>query len=225
MNVLIVEDDAGLARSLAQTVERLRGHARTAASLAAARTLMATSHVDLVLLDLSLPDGDGLGLLDEWRRARNPVPVIILSARGEVRQRVAGLERGADDYLAKPFALTELMARIQAVVRRSNADSTRLDVGTLTIDPLARAVSVGGAPLAVTPAEFGLLHLLALHAGMPVSRDLIARDVLQIRSRATPVDNVIEAAIYRLRGKLRDAGMPDALVTVRGRGYALQVNP
>lgn len=221
MKLLIVEDDHALTGSLAQGLRESGYEVITAATLPEARSAYAAQRFDLLILDLGLPGGSGLLLLDDVRRQRDAMPVIILTARDGVKTRVNGLERGADDYIVKPFAFAELVARIRAVSRRTRDAETRLTIEDLSLDLLRRAVTRGGRELNLSPREFDLLAYLARHQGQVVSREMLSRDVFQIRSRATPMENVIEVQVYRLRTKIND-GFPLKLIeTVRGVGYML----
>lgn len=219
--MLIVEDD----RTLAETVQAGLREQGLTVSVAhtgdAALALLGSAAVDLVLLDLGLPGRDGMDILREARQGGNHVPIIVLTARSEVDCRVAGLKTGADDYIVKPFAFTELLARIEAVRRRARGPERFLRVGDLEIDLLDRKATRGARGIELTQREFELAAYLAQHAGHVVSRDMLARDVWRVTSRATPLDNVIDVTVSRLRTKLNEGGAADILKTVRGVGYVL----
>lgn len=223
MDLLLVEDDATLRRSLARGLGEQGYAVRACASLAQARSAWTGHPADLVLLDLGLPDGDGIEWLREVRADAPSVPVIILTARDALDDRVRGLDSGADDYLVKPFAFPELLARIRARQRRAEpAAALVLRVGDLELDVMQRRVKRGGAAIECTPREFDLLLHLARHAGQPVSRARLAEDVWKIKSRMTSMDNVIDVQLSRLREKV-DRDAPVRLIhTVRGLGYMLK---
>jgi two-component system, OmpR family, copper resistance phosphate regulon response regulator CusR len=221
MKLLIIEDDDALTRSLQQGLVEAGYDVTVASTLPTAIATCAAHRFDLLVLDLGLPGGSGLHVLDELRRRRDPTPVIILTARNGVTPRVAGLDRGADDYLVKPFAFAELAARIRAVLRRARESDTRLCIADLQLDLLQRSAVRGGRDLQLSPREFDVLAYLARNLGQVVSREMLSRDVFQIRSRATPVENLIEVHMYRLRAKLNDGFSAKLIETVRGVGYLL----
>jgi two-component system copper resistance phosphate regulon response regulator CusR len=222
MLVLVVEDDDRLAKTLGKGLEEARYSAATCRSVAEARRRLAAEPVDLILLDLGLADGDGLDLLRAIRREGLRIPVLIITARDAIPDRVQGLDAGADDYLVKPFAFAELLARIRARLNRAEPQvSTRLEVGDLVVDVVTRRVTRRERAVELTPQEFSVLHYLALRAGKIVSREMLARDVWQVRSRATPMDNVIDVHISHLREKI-DRGFDGPLIqTIRGVGFRL----
>ena len=226
MHILIVEDDPGLRRSLAQGLAEQGYTVKTAATLAAANTLLERDPVELLLLDLGLPDGDGLDWLQALRRTRPDLPVLILTARDALADRVRGLDEGADDFLVKPFDFPELLARIRARQRRAvPAMHGALRVGDLEIDPLHRGVRRGGRDIECTPREFDVLLLLARQPGQIVSRSRLADEVWKVRSRMTSMDNVIDVLMSRLREKI-DRDEPARLIhTIRGLGFMLKGEP
>jgi len=190
-------------------------HARDAAS--ADKALAATEY-KAVILDLRLPDRDGLSVLGGIRQRNDRTPVLILTAQGELSDRVRGLRLGADDFLAKPFALSELEARLLALVRRSHGGSyPRLRCGALTYDSDTRLFTLAGKPLALTRREQSALDVLLQHSGRPVERALLFAEVFQQACEAGP--EAIEVVVHRLRKKLGDAVR---IVTVRGLGYMLE---
>jgi len=226
MHVMVVEDDEMMAATLAKGISE-DGYRVTSCGTAAEALRMADADpADLVILDIGLPDRSGLEVLQALRSRKRHTPVIILTARDTVRDRVKGLDAGADDYLVKPFAFAELLARIRARLRRTEVpEPTILRADELTIDVLNRRVTRGSREIALTGQEFELLRYLVANAGKTVSRDMIARDVWHIASRATPLDNVIDVHISHLRAKV-DSGFDRELIrTVRGVGYALKVDP
>jgi DNA-binding response OmpR family regulator len=177
---------------------------------------------DLILLDVMLPGRDGIEVLDTLRRQGNKTPVLLLTAKDAIEDRVLGLDTGADDYLVKPFAFAELSARIRALLRRNQQEpSTTLTIGQLEIDLMRRTVIREGQRIELTAREFELLEYLGRHHGRIVSRDMLARDVWREVSRATPLDNVIDVHVARLRKKMDDPFAIKLLHTVRGVGFTL----
>jgi len=223
MSVLVVEDDPALAASLTRGLREAGFDLTHVTSAHAARSALAEPAVQLVVLDLGLPDGDGLTLLAELRRTRPALPVIITTARTKVDDRIGGLDAGADDYLVKPYAFGELLARIHALLRRSAvAQPVQQHLADLTLDLRARTVRRGAAAIELTPREFDLLLYLLEQRGQTVAREVLAREVWQVRSRFTSMDNVIDVHISRLREKI-DKGHAVALLhTVRGVGFVLE---
>ena len=223
--VLLVEDDEVLAQALQVGLREDGFVVHWAATVPSARQQLKQHPVELVILDLTLPGEDGMVLLDELRHTEATLPVIIITARGVLANRLDGLKRGADDYLVKPFAVAELIARIQAVLRRTKDVETHLRYGTMTADLNAHVVSVHGQPLDLSAREVVLLvYLMRLH-GRPASREMLARHVWQIQSRATAMDNVIDVSLSRLRRKLAEIPGCPPLLTVRGVGYRLGETP
>ena len=220
--ILVVEDDATTREALARAL-RLEGHAvETAARGEEASRRLLSPPWAAVILDLGLPDGDGLDWCREWRRRGETVPILILTARGDVGSRVAGLDAGADDYLGKPFAQSELKARVRALLRRAGDGETsrHLARGDLLVDFAKRRATVGIHEVPITRREFEVLERLAGAKGRVVSKD----DLLEeLWGDATPENTAsLEVIITRLRRKL-DRGAKESLIrTVRGSGYALQ---
>ncbi|HET7536861.1 MAG TPA: response regulator transcription factor, partial [Candidatus Didemnitutus sp.] len=188
------------------------------ASCAAARDALAESPFDAVILDLGLPDRDGLDLLREWREASFNEPVLILSARDAVEDRIRGLNRGADDYLAKPFSLEELLARMRALLRRqAGTKATVLTHGDIRMDLLARSVAVSGQPVELTNREFALLELFLQNRGRVLTRTLIAERIWEDSYEMQT--NLIDVYVRRLRQKLGATEARPLIRTVRGSGY------
>ena len=221
--ILVIEDQPNLLRSLTRTLTESGFQTEVAATLQVARQVMSPV-VDLILLDLMLPDGNGLDWLRDLRAAGDRTPVLVLTARDAIDDRVAGLDTGADDYLVKPFALDELLARIRALLRRdSTPAATSLSVGSLTVDLLARTASRDSEPLALQNRQLELLVYLMQHANQVVTREMIARDVW--KEPTATWTNVIEVHINQLRKQLERPGQPILLHTVRGQGYLLGDGP
>ena len=225
--ILVVEDDARVAESLRRGLAEAGFAVAAADRLAAADEQLARGMPALVVLDLNLPDGDGRTWLRRVRGAGHRMPVIILTARDTLPERVAGLEEGADDYLTKPFAFAELLARIRARLRTAAAqtDDDVLRVGDLEIDRLRRQVRRAGRPVDLTAREFDVLALLAQWRGQPVSRDLLAREVWKVNRRLTPLDNVIDVHLSHLRDKIDRDHLAKLIQTVRGVGFRLAEEP
>lgn len=220
--ILIVEDDPGLARSLAQGLGEACFDVGSAGTLERARELLARDAWDVVVLDLGLPDGDGFTLLEDGRGRPGGPSFLITTARGELDSRLRGLEGGAEDYLVKPYAFAELLARIRVLLRRRGGVSAPpLRMGDLEIEPVARRAVRGGRPLDLTPLEFDLLAHLAMAQGAVVTREMLAREVWRSREWTASMDNVIDVHVSRLRAKLDSGGAVPLLRTVRGVGFML----
>ncbi|MFV1968527.1 MAG: response regulator transcription factor [Pirellulaceae bacterium] len=222
--LLVVEDERKLLDSLQQGLEDEGFDVVTASSGEEGFYLATTEPVDAVVLDVMLPGRDGFQVLRDLRRQGFPKPVLMLTARDAVEDRVFGLDEGADDYVLKPFAFAELVARLRALLRRDTG--TRefvLRAGDLEIDLIARRVVQGGVELDLTKREFDLLEYLLRHKNSVVSRDMIARDVWQ--DPAGTMTNVIDVYIKNLRKKVERPGCPALIHTVRGVGYALREQP
>ncbi len=223
MRVLIVEDEQKVAQALREGLEGERFEVVVEATGEGAFFRLNSEFFDVILLDLTLPGRDGLQILTTLRARGVETPVLVLTARDSLEDRVIGLDSGADDYLVKPFAFEEVLARVRALVRRSrSAEATRLDVADLNVDLLTRKVMRGGAPVELTVREFELLEYLMRHEGQVVARESLAREVWKETARSTPLDNVIDVHIARLRRKV-DAEHPTKLIhTVRGVGFMLR---
>ena len=221
--VLVVEDERKMLRSLERGL-RAEGYEVTAAATGEDGYLLATENCfDCVVLDRMLPGRDGLGVLADLRRAGNRTPVLVLTARDAVEDRVAGLDGGADDYLVKPFAFAELLARLRVLLRRERAAETVLRAGDLEVDLVRRRVTRGGAEVSLTQREFELLEYLLRHKNAAVTRDMIARDVWKEVSGAPT--NAIDVYVTMLRKKVERPGRPPLIHTVRGLGYSLREPP
>ena len=182
-----------------------------------------TEEFDVILLDLNLPGRDGLEVLKAIRERGLKTPVLVLTARDGVENRVEGLDKGADDYMVKPFAFAELLARIRALIRRGRAaEMPRLTAADLDVDLITRKVIRGGKPVELTVREFELLEFLLRHQGQVVSREALAHEVWNETARSTPLDNVIDVHIARLRRKVNAEGAVKLIHTVRGVGFVLR---
>jgi DNA-binding response OmpR family regulator len=219
MRVLLLEDDAATADALTAGLARSGFTITWAATAADALQHVATQRFDAVVLDVVVPAGSGYDVLQRLRADGDTVPILMLTARDRVEDRVDGLERGADDYLVKPFAFAELLARLRALLRRPAKRVETLRVADLALDPVHRRASVGDRRLDLTRVEFDLLLTLAEQDGNVLTR----RDLLAAvwGYRFDPGTNVVDVHVGRLRRKLELAGAPDAIRTVRGVGYAL----
>ena len=220
MRILSVDDDEDVA-DLARAQLRRAGYAAdTAGDVEAARSALAGVSYDALVLDLGLPDGDGLTFLGELRRAKRQFPILILSARGRADQRVAGLKAGADDYLAKPFDVEELVARIQALLRRPTAlAGATLGLGNLAVDVEGQVAKVDGKDLKLTRRELGVLGALARRPGHVVSRAQLEDSLYGFGEEIA--SNAIEVYISALRKRLKEAGANCEIQTQRGLGYKL----
>jgi len=224
--VLIIEDEWKVADALRSGLEGEGYEVEVEASGESAFFRMSTEPFDLILLDLTLPGRDGVAILKAMRAGGLNTPVLIITARDTLPDRVLGLNSGADDYLVKPFALEEVLARVRALLRRPAApraaETVRLSVVDLEVDLLARRVSRGGAPIELTVREFELLEYLMRHEGRVVSRGMLARDVWRHVARSTTLDNVVDVHIARLRRKV-DANQRTKLIhTIRSIGFMLR---
>jgi DNA-binding response OmpR family regulator len=223
MRVLVVEDEQKVANALREGLQGEQYDVEVERTGESAFFRITTEPFDLVLLDLTLPGRDGLQILKAMREKNVRTPVLVLTARDTLEDRVVGLDSGADDYLVKPFAFAELLARIRALVRRGrDAESPRLSVGDLTMDLIARKVVRGGQPIDLTVREFELLEFLLRYQGQVVSRETLARDVWQETARTTPLDNVIDVHIARLRRKVDHERAVKLIHTVRGVGFMIR---
>jgi DNA-binding response OmpR family regulator len=221
VEILLLEDDSETARALCLGL-RERGYAVAhAASASEGLRLVGNQCFDAAVLDLMVPDGDGFDVLNELRREGGTTPVLIVTARDSVAERVEGLERGADDYLVKPFAFAELLARLRALLRRPARRIEPLTAGPLALDPAHRRAEIGGRLLDLTRTEFELVLCMLERRGEVLTR----RHLLELvwGYRFDPGTNVVEVHVARLRRKLEAAGVDDLIRTVRGVGYVLEV--
>jgi DNA-binding response OmpR family regulator len=222
MRVLLVEDDPEIQGFLKRSLREAGYQVDVAGDAKTARFLAAKGAHDALIVDLGLPDQDGISLILRLRQLGVKSPVLILSARRSVDDRVRGLEQGGDDYLTKPFALAELLARLRNLLKRNSpaAEPTRLRVQDLELDLLRREASRCGETLNLTPQEFVLLEYLCRNPGRVVTRSMILDKVWGMRIQ--PDTNVVDVHIYRLRGKVDGEGRPSLIRTLRGVGYVLR---
>jgi two-component system copper resistance phosphate regulon response regulator CusR len=222
--VLVIEDERKVLRSLERGL-KLEGYdVATALTGEDGSRLALSQSFDCLVLDLMLPGKDGLQVLADLRRAGKQTPVIILTARDAIEDRVTGLDAGADDYLVKPFAFAELLARLRVLLRRDRGDgATLLRVADLEVDVLKRSVRRGGKEIPLAPRAFDLLAYLARHKNTVVTRDMLGKDVWN--EPAHSLTNVIDAYVSLLRRKLERLGHPALIQTVRGIGYVLRDEP
>jgi DNA-binding response OmpR family regulator len=223
VRVLIVEDERKLAQVLSSALRAEHYDVVVAATGEDGFYRASAEQFDLVVLDLMLPGRSGLEILQTLRQRHIETPVLILTARDGVEDRVLGLDLGADDYLMKPFALPELLARIRALLRRGRpSDVFRLKVADLELDLVGRRVVRADRLIDLTSREFELLEYLLRHQGHLVSREMLARDVWREPRRATPLDNVIDVQMARLRRKVDLEGAARLIHTVRGVGFVMR---
>lgn len=222
MRILLVEDEVKIGAALNEGLQA-EGYEVTWEQTGEEAFFLASSRAfDLIILDVMLPGRDGIEVLRTLRHQGSKTPVLLLTAKDAIEDRVLGLDAGADDYLVKPFALAELSARIRALLRRNKIEpSGTLSVAALQIDPIRRLVSREDRRIDLTAREFDLLEYLARNYNRVVSREMLARDVWKESGRATPLDNVIDVHIARLRRKLDDPFDTKLLHTVRGVGFTL----
>ena len=227
MNILIVEDEDKVANAVRRGLEP-EGY-----SVAVARTgeegffLVSNQNYDLLILDVMLPGRDGVEILTAVRKRDLTVPVLFLTSKDAVEDRVRGLDAGADDYLVKPFAFSELLARVRALTRRSHRTESvsSLKLADLEMDVTGHFVRRQDRELVLTAREFDLLEYLLRHQGRIVSREMLARDVWKENERHTPLDNVIDVHIARLRRKVDEPFQLKLLHTIRGVGFVLRADP
>lgn len=223
MRILVIEDETKVARALQEGLEGERYEVVVAKTGEDGFFRASAEVFDLVVLDLMLPGRDGIEVLTTLRTRGIQTPVLILTAKDAIEDRVLGLDSGADDYLVKPFAFPELLARIRALLRRGRSDQVlRLKAGELEMDLVTRKVTRGNQALDLTAREFVLLEYLLRHQNQLVSREMLTREVWKEPARVTPLDNVIDVHMARLRKKV-DQDFPTKLIhTVRGVGFLLR---
>ncbi|MCX6563490.1 MAG: response regulator transcription factor [Candidatus Aminicenantes bacterium] len=222
MKILIIEDDKKVAQAVKKGLESERYEVELAQTGEIGFFLISTQKFDLIILDLMLPGRHGLEILAAVRGRNDKTPVLILTAKDAVEDRVVGLDAGADDYLVKPFAFPELLARMRALLRRgTNGQVFKLKLADLEMDLVRRVVIRAGRSVSLTGREFEILEYLLRNQGRIVTREMLARDVWKETQRATPLDNVIDVHIARLRKKIDEQAETRLLRTVRGVGFIL----
>lgn len=220
MKILIVEDDLTLAKNLREVLTKEGFAVDTAESKETGLVETEANEYDCVVLDINLPDGSGFDLLSELRRKENQTPVIIVTARGDVEDRINGLNLGADDYVSKPVDSNELIARIRAVIRRNSQSSLPvITISDLVIKPAEHTATVNNQPLDLTAKEFAVLEYLAQHSGQAVTRTMLMEHIWG--SDFDTFSNVIDVYIRNLRRKLEKYSKNKLIKTIRGKGYVL----
>jgi DNA-binding response OmpR family regulator len=220
VRILVIEDDAKVAGALKTGLTSEQYSVTVARTGEEGYFLATTESHDAILLDLGLPGRGGLEILASLRKQGLTLPVLVLTARDTVEDRVLGLDGGADDYLVKPFAFAELLARLRAMLRRGRSEGTScLRLADLILDPVERSVTRGGTPVDLTAREFDLLRFLLRHQGQVVTREMLACEVWKQPVRGTPLDNVIDVHIGRIRRKIERESSPRLLHTIRGVGF------
>lgn len=218
--ILLIEDDYSVGRAVVEGLGREGYQVRWARDGEQGYAWLCSTQPRLLILDWMLPYRDGVSLLKSARKAGNTVPTLFLTARVELVDRIDGLEAGADDYLCKPFAFAELLARVRALLRRQRADRV-LQCADLILDTYNRNARRGKILIELTGREYALLAFFLLQQKEVITRDMLARDVWKVVERATPIHNVIDVQIARLRRKLEEGGRPRILHTLRGIGFYL----
>ncbi|VAX40900.1 DNA-binding heavy metal response regulator [hydrothermal vent metagenome] len=219
--ILIIEDEKKLLNSLSQGLTEEGYHVLTAQNGEEGFFLATKESIDALILDIMLPKRDGLEVLSELRRSGFIAPVLMLTARDKVEDRVAGLDTGADDYLVKPYAFAELLARLRALLRRNfQARNFTMQVGDIELNSISRRVVLAGVELEFSPREYHLLEYLMRHVNQSVTREMIANEVW--KESGTVLTNIIDVYINYLRKKLEQPGKPQVIHTIRGVGYCLR---
>ncbi len=221
MRILVVEDERRIADFLQRGLESAGYAVDIVGDGGAALEQVHAAEYDLIILDLGLPDMDGLQLLNKIRNRKTSPPILILSARDQVDDRVKGLEGGADDYMVKPFAFVELLARARALLRRGQPTPERLQVGDLSLDCIRRRVSRAGEAIELAPKEFSILEYMMRNRGRPLSRTMIVEHVWDMDYDG--LTNIVDVYIRHLRSKIDDRFAGKMIHTVRGIGYMLDI--
>ena len=220
MRILVIEDERELSQLVAAALERAGFATDCASDLGKAEAALAVVSYDVIILDLMLPDGDGVGYLKQLRREGRHVPVLILTARDAPEDRVRGLDNGADDYVVKPFHMPELISRVRALLRRPNAAlGLTLTLGNLEYDTTGRQVHVAGRALLLSPRELSMLEVLLRQQGKVVARESMEHRLYSFDQECSP--NAVDVLLHRLRRRLAQAQAEVAIHTVRGVGYLM----
>jgi len=218
MRVLITEDNGELAAFIHEALRREGFLSDIARSVGELKLLISENQYSAVILDLGLPDGDGMDVLKMFRRDNNMVPILVLTARGGVQDRIKGLDGGADDYLVKPFAIDELIARVKALLRRPNVlSSSKLEHSNIALDLISKTVTVDGKNIMLGKTELAILEYLLRNIGMTVSREALENSIYQNGYELT--ENALQVAMHRVRKKIKDSGALAEIKTIRGIGY------
>ncbi len=221
VRVLLIEDEPKIAEAVREGLESEGFRVLRERTGEAGMARASAESFDVILLDVGLPGCSGFDVLTRLRGKGFSTRVLMMTARDTIADRVAGLDMGADDYLVKPFAFAELLARVRALVRRGNSEPTRLTIADLSMDLLTRATERAGSRIELTVKEFDVLEYLLRHREEIVSRESLARDVWNEVSRSTPLDNVIDVHIARLRRKVECEPSPRLIHTIRGVGFVM----
>ncbi len=223
VKILVIEDDTKTAHAIKSGLKSEGYEAALAKTGEEGFFLLSAESFDLVVLDWMLPGRDGIEILKTFRARGTKTPVLLLTARDAIEDRVLGLDSGADDYLLKPFAFAELLARMRALLRRAGPEEPlRQQAGDLVLDLQTRRVTRGSQEIALTPREFDLLAYLLQHQGQTVTRQMLAKDVWREPHRVTPLDNVIDVHLAHLRKKIDEGHGAKLIHTVRGAGFVLR---
>lgn len=223
MKLLIIEDDSSLAKNLQKTLQKEGFAADVAQSLEQGKIEVDVNEYDCILLDLNLPDGSGFSFLDQLRKDSNQTPVIIMTARGDVEDRIRGLNLGADDYVPKPVNSNELIARVRAVIRRNSKNALpTITIGKLVVKPAEHVALANNKQLDLTAKEFAVLEYLALHSGQAITRTMLMEHIWG--SDFDTFSNVIDVYIRNLRKKIKKHISQEMITTIRGKGYVLGKN-
>ncbi len=220
MRLLLIEDNERFSALLKRGLTSAGFVVDVLPTAEEARTALSANRFEIVVLDLGLPDGDGLDVLNEMRRVHDATPVLILTARGSLKDRVNGLGSGADDYLVKPFALEELVARLRALLRRpGNLLGVSLELGNVTLDTVARQVLVGDEPIFFSPREIAVLEHLLRRSGRVVGKTLLENNLYGLTQEIG--SNAVEVYVHRLRKRFAEVGASVQIHTLRGVGYLI----